>query len=69
MEARRHEGPGLSPWPVRAGVYAALVLLAAASIWVIDRRAMVIQAEHGWTASSPPLPAEGAASSRRERVP
>jgi hypothetical protein len=32
---------GLSPWPVRAVVFAVMVVVALAAIWLIDRRAMI----------------------------
>lgn len=33
-------GHALSPWPIRLLVYLMLILIALASIWLIDRRAM-----------------------------
>ena len=40
---------GLASLSVRLAVFAAMVLIALASIWLIDRRAMEIQHKHGWS--------------------
>jgi hypothetical protein len=53
-------GAALAPRRVRAAVYVALVLIALASIWLIDRRAM--QRMHELSAHPSPLgerPGEG----------
>jgi hypothetical protein len=38
----------LSPWSRRGPALAVLAALAVAAIWLIDQRAMLIQAQHGW---------------------
>jgi hypothetical protein len=48
VEEVKHEGGPLAPRPVRAAVYVALVLIALASIWLIDRRAMQRMHEMSW---------------------
>jgi hypothetical protein len=48
-DTRESRVEALSPLRVRLAVFAAMAAVAVASIWWIDRRAMEIQARHGWS--------------------
>jgi hypothetical protein len=39
--SQQHSNADLSPRPVRAAVFTVMVLIALASIWLIDRRAII----------------------------